>query len=229
MSMPTLAAKQRVLKGRKTYQLRNEGLVPAIVYGAGGDPENITIDRNEFVRVFRTSGESTLVELIIDGGTTRNVLIQDYQLDPVRDEVIHADFRAVDMNTPIEAEVKLNFIGESLAVKGLGGTLVKARESVLIKALPKDLVSSLDVDLTKLATFDDAIRIADLDTPEGVAFVDDIERTIAIVAPPRSEAEMAALDEAVSADVSAVEVAGDKKEDGDGEEKAEAPSEEKAE
>lgn len=220
--MPKLQVKPREIMGRKNYLLRNEGQVPAVIYGAGTEPTNVTVDHNTLAKLFKTAGESTLVEMQIEGGKTVNVLIQDIQKDPLREEIIHADFRAVDMNKPIEAEVKLKFVGESPAVKALGGTLVRPLDTLLVKALPNALVSTLEVDLTRLATFDDVVRVSDLAVPEGVEILEEDNRTLAVVMPPRSEEEMAALDEAVETDVAAVQVEGEKKE---GEEGAEAPAE----
>ncbi|MFC1787635.1 50S ribosomal protein L25 [Patescibacteria group bacterium] len=230
MSNNTLEATARKTIGRKNYQIRNVGKVPAVVYGAGlKESQNITIDRNAFVNLFKTAGESTIVDLKIDG-QSYNVLIQAYQLDPVRDEVIHADFRAVDMNKPLEAEVKLIYVGEPAAVKALGGTLITPLETVTVKALPKDLVSQIEVDLESLKTFDDVIHIEDLNVPAGIEILDKPERTLAVVSPPRTDAEMAKLDETVEGNVAEVEVEDKKKEDGEakeGETTEEKPSEEK--
>jgi large subunit ribosomal protein L25 len=205
MTTPTLAASPRVHAGRKTYHLRNEGFIPAVVYGAGIEPKNIQVDRALFTRLFKTAGESTLVELALEGGAPLHVLIQDVQLDPLRDEFTHADFRVVDMTKKTEAEVKLHFVGEAPAVKALGGTLVRTVEEVRVEALPKDLVSFIEVDLSKLVTFEDAIHLKDLSIPAGVEFLDDMEQTVAIVAAPRSEEELADLNKAVEMDVTAVE------------------------
>ncbi|MFH1405512.1 MAG: 50S ribosomal protein L25 [Patescibacteria group bacterium] len=212
METKTLNAQKREQKGRKTYIIKGEGKVPAVVYGAGVEiPLNISVDRNEFVKVYEKAGESTIVELSIEGDKAVNVLIKDYQIDALRDEVIHIDFFAVDMNKPIEADVKLRFVGESIAVKGLGGTLVSPQESVLVRALPKDLVSYIDVDLSTLATFDDAVHISDIIVPEGITILEKPDLTVALVSPPRSDTEMAKLDEAVEPVVQP-EVEGEKKE-----------------
>lgn len=225
MSFPTLQAKTRGVTGRKTRSLREQGQVPGVVYGTGQDPQNVQFDRNAFVKLYNEQGSSSIVELDVDGKKI-NVLMHDYQLDPLRDEVIHADFRAVDMNKPLEADVRLVHIGEAAAVKALGGTLVTAIDSITIRALPANLMKSIEIDLSALATFDDAIRVGDLKLPEGVEVVTDPKRTIAVVSPPRTEAEMAALDEAVEEDVEGVGVEG---EEGEGEEGEEGEAEAKAE
>lgn len=209
MSEHILEATTRTEKGRKTEALRAEGLVPAVVYGASTEPTNLTVDRNQFVKMYNLAGESSLISLKIDGGEAIQVLIQDYQQNPLTDFVTHADFRAVDMNTPVEAVAKLEFVGESMAVKGLGGTLVKSLSHVTIKALPANLIATVPVDLAELATFDDVIRAGSLKTPEGVEVVSDHNATIASVSAPRTAKQMEALDEKPVEDVASVEKAGD--------------------
>jgi large subunit ribosomal protein L25 len=212
MSQHTIEATTRALKGRKTNALRVDGLVPAIVYGNDTEPRNITINRNEFVKLYNATGKSTLVELKIDGKDDLHVLIQNYQLDPVKDTVTHVDFRSIDMNKEIEAVVSLSLVGESMAVKALGGTLVLSRESVTIKALPANLISAIEVDLGKVAEFSDVIRVSDLIVPEGVSFVDSDDLALISVSTPRSKAQMDALNDEVTEQVEDVKVEGEKKE-----------------
>lgn len=221
----TLLAQPRTEKGRKTNILRAEGKVPAIVYGSGTDPKSITIDRNAFLKVYKNAGESTVVELKVGEGSPLHVLIQDLQSDPVFDVVTHVDFRSIDMTKEIETDVDLEFVGESMAVKGMGGTLVTSRDCVTVRCLPSKLVRSISVDLSKLATFEDVIRVSDLTVPEGLSVLDEPEASIAIVEAPRSEEEMAALDSAVEENVEAVAVAGAEKKEG---EEGEASADEKA-
>jgi large subunit ribosomal protein L25 len=214
MEMKTLQAAARTLRGRKTYKLRVEEQIPAVVYGAGIEPKSVQLDRAAFTKLYKTAGESTLIELQIEGDKPVNVLIQDIQYDPLRSEVIHADFRAVDMSKKIEADVKLHFFGDAPAVKALGGTMVHTMETVRVRALPKDLVSQLDVDVSSLATFEDAVQVKDITVPEGMEILANENQTLAIVEAPRSEEELAALDKAVEMDVTAVEkVEAKKKED----------------
>ena len=207
MSSITLTAQVRDLVGRKTNKLRVQGLVPAIAYGpALSKPMNLSVERNAFVRLFKEAGESTIVELQIEKGSPLHVLIQDIQVDPMRGEVTHVDFRAIDMNKPVETSVKLVFTGDSAAVKS-GGTLVHALASLKIRALPKNLPHELFVDVSKLATFEDTVRVKDLVVPTGVQILEHAEVTVALVEAPRTEEEMAALNQAVDIDVTKVEVA----------------------
>jgi large subunit ribosomal protein L25 len=211
----TLQAFKRAEKGRKNYSLRASGRVPAVLYGAGVDPVSVAVDAKAFAFALKEAGESTLVDLVLPAAKPLKVLIQDFQIDPIYHRVIHADFRSVDMTRPIEARIKLRFVGEAPAVKGLGGTMVHAKDEIRVKGLPQDLVPTIDVDVSSLATFDDVIHLKDLILPSGLTMEDDPNVTVALVAQPRSEEELAALDTAIEMDVSGVEVSGKKKEEAD--------------
>ncbi|KKR04528.1 MAG: 50S ribosomal protein L25 [Candidatus Uhrbacteria bacterium GW2011_GWF2_39_13] len=213
MSKNILEAKIRSEKGRKTATLRAVGSVPAVVYGVNTKPQMITVDRNQFVKMYQTAGESSIVELKIDQGEVLHVLIQDYQIDPIRSEVSHIDFRSIDMNKEIETEVDLEFVGQAPAVKVLGGTLVTSRESVGIRCLPSHFVRSIAVDLSKLVTFDDVIRVSDLVVSEGIKIMEEPTLSLVVVTPPRSDAELEALNATVEENITSVETVEKKKEE----------------
>ncbi len=99
----------------------------------------------------------------------------------------------------------------------MGGTLIQALEEVEVTALPDKLVSEIEVDIAKLATFDDVIHVSDIVVPEGIEIKNEGETAVASVQEPRSEEELAALNEAVDFDVSKVEVLKEKKESEEGE------------
>jgi large subunit ribosomal protein L25 len=221
MQHAQIEAKIRTIHGRKTNDLRSEGSIPAVMYGFETEPKNITLDRNAFVKVYHQAGESTVVDLSIDG-TSHPVLISEIQRDPLTDFITHADFRRVDPKRKIEASIPLKLIGVAPAVKELGGTLLQSLEEIEVMSLPGALVHEIEVDVTRLATFDDVIRVSDVVVPEGIEVRSDIDQAVASVQPPRSEAEMAALDAAVEADVSQVEVLSEKKDAPEGEGAAKA-------
>lgn len=220
-----MKATKREIVGRKNYAARLEGSVPAVVYGADIQPESIMLDGSAFSRTLKQAGESTIIDLMVEGiAQPIKVLIQDVQRHPVSDDVIHVDFRQVNMLKPIEAKIGLNFIGSSMAVVALGGTLVKSLEEIEVRCLPAKLVHELDVDISSLKTFDDAIKIQNIVVPEGMEVLTDADFTVATVEAPRSEAEMAALNEKIDVDVTAVEVEKKGKEEtaeGEGDAKAE--------
>lgn len=200
-----LQTRKRNTQKENTKTFLEDGWIPAVVYGEKKEAESIAIERKGFVSLYQLTGESSLVYLQGEDQTSQAVLIQDYQLDPLRDQIIHADFRRVDLTKPITAEVQLHLVGESAAVRELGGTLICSREFVQIRALPEKLVKAIDVDLSLLKSFDDIIRLENISLPEGLEIVEELTVVVAAVVPPRTEAEMKALDQAVEEDVSSVE------------------------
>ncbi len=170
--------------------MRRRGILPAILYGKG---KNLPLQVNyqDFIKVLNAAGESTLVKLKVEGSNgqieEKNILIHDVKKEPIGDKFIHADFYEVSMSEKITAAVPLVFVGESPAVKALGGTLVKNVNEVEIKALAKDLIRDIEVNVGVLATFDDRIDIKDLAVPSGVEILAELNEVVALVLPPRKE------------------------------------------
>ena len=200
-----LAAKRRDVFGRKTKKGRREGLIPAVIYGREVKSESLWVDKLDFKRLIKNSGESAMINLSIDQKDARNVIIYDLQNDPIRGEYTHVDFFQVRMDEEIETEVELVFSGESPAVKELGGVLVKNMDEIEIKCLPNNLPSEIEVDIATLRTFEDRICIKDLKLPQGVEATLDPETVVVLVSEPRSVEELESLEEKVEADVNKVE------------------------
>ncbi len=201
-----LSVQTRKKLGKKTDSLRQEGLIPGVLYGHGIKNQMIKVDERDFKEVFKKAGESTLVDLGVDDQNKVKVLIYDAQKDPVTGEYIHIDFYQIKKGEKITAKVALDFIGESPAVKNQDGVLIKNYDELEIKCLPKNLVRDIKVDLSKLENLDDAIRIKDLDIPEGIEIFADEENVITSVTPPRTTEELDELEEKVEEKVGGVEV-----------------------
>lgn len=204
MEQVNITATKRAVTGKEVSKLRDSGKMPSVLYGHKVENQNIEVDAKEFVRAFKTAGESSIVNLVVDG-KTQPVIIHDVQHHYLTGEPIHADFLAVNMTEKIKVNIPLQFIGESMAVKSLGGTLVKNLSEVEVECLPGELPHQIEVDISSLATFDDSIRISDLKVPGKVEILTNAQETVVNVAAPRSEEEMKSLDEAVKEDVTAVE------------------------
>jgi large subunit ribosomal protein L25 len=199
-----LKAEIREITGKKVEKLREGNLIPAVLYGHGIKPQNISVDYLDFDRVFGKAGESSLIELEL-GSRKSNVLVHDIQTDPISGKFSHVDFFQVNMKEEVETEIPLEFIGESPAVKELGGVLVKSLDEIKVKCLPADLPEKFEVDISKLATFDDAIAVKDLKVFEKVEILVEPEAVIASVQEPRSQEELESLEAKVEEDVSKVE------------------------
>ena|SRR3989339_1576239 len=176
--------------------LRLKNMVPGVLYGPGTKPISIVADYNSFAKLYNTAGESSLIDLTIDGEkNTIKTLVQDIQYDPVKRTMIHFDLRRIDMNKEMEVVVELHFINEAPAVKELGGTLVKTVEGLKVRCLPKDLISEINIDMSVLKTFDDIIRLKDLVVPAGLKFMENPEMAIAKVQAPLTEEQIKAMEE----------------------------------
>lgn len=213
----TLEANKR--DGKAQVTRREEG-VPAVLYGHGIDPENVQVNYKEFSKVYSLAGGTSLVMLKL-ADQERPVIIRDVQFHPLKNTYLHADFYQVRMDEEIHANVPLNFIGESVAVKDMSGILVRNIDEIEVKALPQDLPHDIEVDISSLKTFDDVIRVEHLNLPEGVTPLEESDAVIALVQPPRTEEELEALEEEVTEDVESVEGVEKKEEEGEESEEGE--------
>jgi large subunit ribosomal protein L25 len=156
-----LSVKKRSATKHSAREARVEGLVPGIVYGAGVTPVSVTVNRSDLLRIYRRAGTSSLIDLDV-GGKKEHVLIHDVQWHPVRSEMNHIDFLAVDMKKKTTVHVPIVFEGEAPGVKLLGGLLMKDHEHISIRCLPKDIPHDIRVDISVLQNIHDHITVADL-------------------------------------------------------------------
>ncbi len=221
-------AKKRTVLGNANSALRRMGQVPCVLYGYKIDNVNLVVDISEFGKVYRKTGETTLIDLEIEGGATQKVLVQDLQVDPLSGKVIHIDFHGINMSEKLEVAVPLKIVGESPAVKEQGGILVKTMDELKVRCLPVDLVHEIEVNISSLATFGSHLRVKDIILPKGLEAVQDANETVITITEPRSDAELAALTEKPEADVEAVKVIEKEKKVEEGEEAAPAKATVKA-
>lgn len=204
MDQIAIEATKRQVLGKKVKGLRKQGKLPAILYGFNVPTTEIEINEREFKKAFKQAGESSILNLVLEG-KSQPVLIHDVQRHYLNDQPIHVDFFAVNMAEKVKVKVPLHFVGESPAVKALGGTLVKNISEVEVECLPADLPQNIEIDISKLNTFEDAIRISDIKASGKFEIIANPEEVVANVAAPRSEEELKSLEETVTEDVSKVE------------------------
>ncbi len=209
--MITLSAKIRE-GNEKLEALRGDELLPAVIYGSKVENISLIVNEKAFEAVYKDAGSSSLVFLEIEGKKDKAlVLIHDVQKDSLSGKFIHVDFYQPSLKEETEAKVPFVFEGESLAVKDLGGTLIKNFQEIEVKALPQDLPSGIRINLEALKTFEDNILVSDLDVAPGVKILKEPEEVIVSVIPAQKVEEE--LEKPIEDKVEDVEQAGEKKED----------------
>ncbi len=168
-------------------QVRDSGLVPAVCYGHGIDNTTIALEPTEFDKIVeQPNGLNTVVEIELDNGETlEHLLLRDYQVEPVKRVLQHADFVAIDPEQPIEVKVPIEPEGEAEGVK-IGGRLHFIRREVTVYAPPTEVPESIPVDVTDL-TPDDAIMADDLDYPDNVEPAHKVDYAVLRIQMPREE------------------------------------------
>ncbi|MFA6896792.1 MAG: 50S ribosomal protein L25 [Patescibacteria group bacterium] len=205
MNKIVISAESRNAEETRAKNILAEGFIPGVVYGHGFESVSVKVGRKEFLNTLDEAGESTLIDLKIGDKEIGNVVIKDYQVDPINGSITHFDLHKIKMSEKLIVNVDITFIGESPAVKNEGGVLVKGMDVLEIKCLPKDLIQEVEIDLGKLEKLDDMIRVKDLALPGTIEVLDEEENVIVSVVPQRSDAEMEDLEEKPEENVGKVE------------------------
>ena len=190
----TIQAQSRKVLGRHNNKLRSTGVLPAVLYGPGKETLTLQVGAKDFERVYKQAGENTLVNLAIDGGSQKKVLIHEVAKHFMKNEPVHVDFYEVDLSKKIHAKIPLEFTGVSAAVKNLSGVLVKNLTEIEVEAMPADLPHNIEVSIEGLATFEDAVRVSDIKVSDKVKIISHGEEVIVSVQAPRTEEELKALE-----------------------------------
>jgi large subunit ribosomal protein L25 len=193
----SLEAQPRTLTGKKVSQLRTQGLVPAIIYGSRIQPVTIQIPYRSLELMLMKAGGTRLIEISVGGGT-HAVLARAVQRDVIRREITHVDFLAVDLTQTIRTQVPIHFVGSSPAEDSRIGSLSHGVNSLEIEALPADLISAVEVDLSGLKAIGDAIHVRDLNVGSKVTILADADEMIVRVSPPQQVTEETTGEEATT-------------------------------
>lgn len=170
----------------KLTALRTNGFIPAVVYGTKQENTLISVPHAEFLRVFKTAGENTVITLQLPKGTIQ-VLVHEVQLNAVNHVALHIDFLAIDAKTAVSVGVPIEFVGESPAVKAGAGLLNTLIDELEIEVLPNDIPAKFVVDISVLQNLHDSIRVKDIVLPKSAQATVDEDTVIAVISEPRKE------------------------------------------
>ena len=187
MSRPKLSVQPRSLSGKDVAKLRRAGTLPAVVYGAGQESMNIQLDAREFEILHRQTGRNAVVDLQLDGGRPKPVMLHHIQEHPLTRKTLHVDFLAVNMEEERTIDVPIVIVGASEAIDRMGGVLLHLRDAVIVRAKPDDIPSGIELDISSLADFEHVLHASDLQIPDGVTLVTDPTEPLARVQAPRLE------------------------------------------
>lgn len=179
MTANSLAASPRPESGKgAARRLRAQGRMPAIAYGKGMDTLSLSVSPKELRRILGGErGLNTIVELNLEGGERIPTLVADYQIHPVSRDVLHADFKKIDLSEPVVVEVPLELVGKSTGVT-MGGKLNQVYRALRVKCRPGDVPVKLTHDITEVG-LDEVVAVKDMQLPEGVTVQLPADRTIA--------------------------------------------------
>lgn len=181
-----LQAQVRNLFGRKVKKLRSAGILPANVYGTQFKSQSISVNLKDFIRIYKIAKETGVIYLTIDNQELP-VLIEDIQKHPINNLILHVVFRKIDLTKKIEKNVPIKIIGESSAVKELGGVLLTQLDSLLVEALPQNIPQFIEVDISSLKEIGQEIKVANLSSTNNYLIKTPPERVIVSVIAHKEE------------------------------------------
>ena len=188
MNYQALSVQTRSVVGNDLRKLRKTGVIPAVMYNNKTSPISIQFDDRSFYRVFKISGKNQIIQLDLDGDKKFSCVVHDLDLDPVSGLVRHVDFMIVNLSDKVTVMVPVNYVGESPAIKELGGVLNTGYDEIKVSCVPSKIPSEIVVDLSSLHTFHDSIRLSDLKNSD-YDFEDDETSLVASITQSTVEVE----------------------------------------
>ncbi len=189
----SINAQTRTVIGKKVSLLRKQGLIPATVYGKGFTPVSVQLEDRAFNLMYRKAGRTSLIDLLLDGART-SVFVQAVQRHPLSRNIIHIDFKVVDLKVAIHVEVPIAAIGESPLVARGDALLNHALSFVLVEALPAELPQHIDVDVSGLDAMDKSIHVRDIKVAGSYKILTDPEAVVLSLAQVRAVEEEAVVE-----------------------------------
>jgi large subunit ribosomal protein L25 len=196
----TLQASRRERFGRnEAVRLRQEGKIPAVLYGGKDGAQALAVDPKALSRILHSeSGVNTLIALKMGETADTRVLVKEYQVDPVSRRLLHADFYRIAMDKALRVTVPIRLTGEAKGVKAEGGVVDFVHRDIVVECLPADIPEHITIDISELGLHD-GVRVKDLNTGGKWKPVSELDMLIVHVVTVKVEAEPAPADAAAAA------------------------------
>ncbi|MBC7893952.1 MAG: 50S ribosomal protein L25/general stress protein Ctc [Cytophagaceae bacterium] len=187
MATANLSAAARTATGKGVARsLRREGRLPAVIYGHARESQSLSLDARELGRLLgHINAETTVIELAVDGSTTRT-LIRDIQRHPLSRAIIHVDFQELVAGEKVVVKIPVVLTGTAVGVRLNGGIMTQILQELECRVDPTNIPNRIEVDITDV-TIGHSIHVSEVKVPEGVEVLDDESGTIMIVSAPKEE------------------------------------------
>lgn len=194
MDLVDLHASIREERGKKfSKRLREDGLVPAVVYKKGDDTISLKVDRRDLLKALRTeAGENVIIKLHMDSAKKRKehtVIIKELQRHPFKDQVLHVDFQEISLTDTLKVKVPITAKGEAIGVKQDAGVLQQVLWELDIECLPTDIPEKIEVDISGLK-IGGSLYVSDIKAPGGIKLLDDPGGIVFSVEHPKAVEEV---------------------------------------
>ncbi|GGM36709.1 50S ribosomal protein L25 [Paraliobacillus quinghaiensis] len=167
-----------------TKQIREEGRIPAVIYGNNKEPQTVSVNSIDLLKTVRDEGKNAIISLDVEGQSV-DVMLHEYQVEPIKDELIHADFYIVNMSQEMDVSVAIHLDGEAEGTKE-GGVLQQPLYELAVRAKPADIPEEIKIDVSAL-TVGDSIMVSDLKEGKNYEILEDENTTIVTVSAPDAE------------------------------------------
>ncbi|HLF71016.1 MAG TPA: 50S ribosomal protein L25, partial [Dehalococcoidia bacterium] len=186
MARKELPVEPREVTGKKVAALRRSGVLPANIYGRGLDSVSVQVGIDEMNRTLHAATVNEVIDVKIAGESeTRPVVIHRIQRHPLSGLPLHADLFQVSLREKMRADVPLVVVGRSEAIETFSGVLVHSLETLHIEALPLDIPTHIEVDITGIDELEMSVHVRDLPIPGNVTVLNDGDLVVVKVAAPR--------------------------------------------
>lgn len=199
------AEKRDVFGKNACRRIRKSGRIPAVLYGEGKQGLSLTLDRKDIIAILKSeSGENTIFKVSFDSKTV-DAMIKEIQVDPVTDQLLHADLIRISMEKALRVSVPLLLQGEPVGVKAEGGFVDFMTRELDIECLPKDIPENIKIDISGLHLHQ-SLKVGDIVPPPGVRIINDPSTVVVLISVPHKEEAAKPAEEVVAVEPAEPEV-----------------------
>ncbi|HEK85503.1 MAG TPA: 50S ribosomal protein L25 [Candidatus Aminicenantes bacterium] len=198
MTLVIKAEKRTELGKNASGRLRRQGFIPAILYGEKVESIPLILKKKDLIGILKSeTGENTIFRVVFDS-EERDVMIKEVQINPINDELLHADLIQISMDKPVRVSVPVELTGEAIGVKTEGGIVDFLLRELSIECLPRDIPEAIKVDISNLHIHQ-SFKVQNLEVPAGIKILHDPGAAIVVISSVAEEAAPAPAEEVVEA------------------------------